>query len=597
MSGLAAAAHCEGRPLPVAAPNGTTTAESHGSHGHHDLALESMLPISCALILAFVLSSSMESFQISFFPESGVVIIIGLLLGLLFKVSLGETGFASGDLIPSLGPAAVKSAFLPIIIFESGWTLRWKDFASQVGYILIFAVLGTMISMAIVALLIVNTSHFHGISDLRTAFAYGSLIAATDPVATLVTYASLKVDPVLNVMVFGESMINDAVAIVVFEILNSVEVFGDPCDQQTTQNVPVAILTGIAKKLVASVVLGFFSAVLVTLLLRFASLKHSQLMEILYIMACAYMMYGLAETFHASGIIATLFGSMVMGIYTKPHLSNHGLLLATFFVKGMATLADTFTFLIVGIGGIAASVEPRAFHFSLWIMIFCLAGRAACIVVCGAMTNGIKICVGKSRKTEASEWLLLSWKHLLMMWHAGLRGAIALVLCWELGDWVDEIEGVGTKEMLVTSTLVVICAFLIIFGGTTQLMLSCLSIRTGEDVPDDYLSRHMPKCSKACAGSVDKKCLWPCLVGNKEASLTEVTRHAIHELLHEVGLDHRSQAVYRRTKSPRVSLDCYESDNYNSVTTSWSRWTNSQISIFREASCHGLDSSPGWASL
>ena len=37
-----------------------------------------------------------------------------------------------------------------------------------------------------------------------------------------------------------ESMINDAVAIVVFEILNSVEVFGDPCDQQTTQSVPVA---------------------------------------------------------------------------------------------------------------------------------------------------------------------------------------------------------------------------------------------------------------------------------------------------------------------------------------------------------------------
>ena len=37
--------------------------------------------------------------------------------------------------------------------------------------------------------------------------------------------------------------------------------------------------------------------------------------------------------------------------------------------------------------------------------------------------------------------------------HAGLRGAIALVLCWELGDWVDELEGAGTKETLVTSTL------------------------------------------------------------------------------------------------------------------------------------------------
>eukprot|EP00435_Cladocopium_sp_Y103_P067562 s1694_g30.t1 len=75
----------------------------------------------------------------------------------------------------------------------------------------------------------------------------------------------------------------------------------------------------------------------------------------------------------------------------------------------------------------------------------------------------------------------------------------------------------------------------------------------------------MPACSKACAGGVDKKCLWPCLVGNKDASLGEVTRHAIHELLHEVGLDHRSQAVYRRTPSLRVSLDCYESAVVSSV--------------------------------
>jgi len=506
----------------------------------------------------------MEAFHITFFPESGVVILIGLGLGFLFKVSLGEAGFGSGDLIPSIGPAAVKSAFLPIIIFESGWTLRWKDFASQVGYILIFAVLGTMISMTVVGLLIVATSEYHGIGDLRTAFAYGSLIAATDPVATLATYASLKVDPVLNVMVFGESMINDAVAIVVFEIMNSAEVFGDPCDHQTAQNVPLAIVLGICQKLIASVVLGCVSAVVLILLLRFASLKHSQLMEILYIMACAYLIYGLAETSHASGIIATLFGSMMMGIYAKPHLSSEGLLLATFFVKGMATLADTFTFLIVGIGAVAVSTEPRAFHFSLWVMLFCLAGRAACIMVCGLIANGSKVCIGKSRKTEVSEWLLLSWRHLFMMWHAGLRGAIALVLCWELGDWVDELEGTGTKETLVTSTLVVICVFLLTFGGTTQLMLHCLGIRTGEDAPEDYLSGHMLSCSKTCATVLDKNCLWPCLVGDpstKDESLAELTRHALHDLLHDAGLNHRSQAVYRRTPSLRTTFNCHESDN------------------------------------
>eukprot|EP00434_Breviolum_minutum_P019046 symbB.v1.2.016791.t1/scaffold1270.1/size227213/3 len=365
-------------------------------------------------------------------------------------------------------------------------------------------------------------------------------------------------------MVFGESMINDAVAIVVFEIMNSAEVFGDPCDHQTAQNVPLAIVLGICQKLIASVVLGCVSAVVLILLLRFASLKHSQLMEILYIMACAYLIYGLAETSHASGIIATLFGSMMMGIYAKPHLSSEGLLLATFFVKGMATLADTFTFLIVGIGAVAVSTEPRAFHFSLWVMLFCLAGRAACIMVCGLIANGSKVCIGKSRKTEVSEWLLLSWRHLFMMWHAGLRGAIALVLCWELGDWVDELEGAGTKETLVTSTLVVICVFLLTFGGTTQLMLHCLGIRTGEDAPEDYLSGHMLSCSKTCATILDKNCLWPCLVGDpstKDESLAELTRHALHDLLHDAGMNHRSQAVYRRTPSLRTTFNCHESDN------------------------------------
>ncbi|CAK9053868.1 unnamed protein product [Durusdinium trenchii] len=558
----AAAAYCEGVSHEV---NGTLVKDhGHGGHGEHDVALESMLPISCALILAFVLSSSMESFHITFFPESGVVILIGLGLGFIFKALLGEVGFGSGELIPSIGPAAVKSAFLPIIIFESGWSLRWKDFASQVGYILIFAVIGTMISMTVVGLLIVATSEYHGVAELRTAFAYGSLIAATDPVATLATYASLKVDPVLNVMVFGESMINDAVAIVVFEIMNSDEVFGDPCDHQTVQSVPLAILAGIGQKLVVSVLSGAAAAIALTLLLRFASLKHAQLMEILYIMASAYLMYGLAETLHASGIIATLLGSMLMGIYSKPHLSSEGLMLATFFVKGMATLADTFTFMIVGIGAVAVSTEPRAFHFSLWVMLFCLVGRAACILFCGGLANLLKVAIGRmKRQTDESEWLLLSGRHLFMMWHAGLRGAIALVLCWELGPWVDETEGQGTKETLVTSTLVVICVFLLIFGGTTQCLLSSLSIRMGDEFPEDYLSGHMMNCIRNCGGTVDRKILWPCLVGgpeHKDESLPEITRHAIHELLHETGLSHRSQAFYRRSSSLASELGCYETE-------------------------------------
>ena len=45
------------------------------------------------------------------------------------------------------------------------------------------------------------------------SFAFGSLISAVDPVATLAIFHSLDVDEVLYMLVFGESILNDAVAI------------------------------------------------------------------------------------------------------------------------------------------------------------------------------------------------------------------------------------------------------------------------------------------------------------------------------------------------------------------------------------------------
>lgn len=49
---------------------------------------------------------------------------------------------------------------------------------------------------------------------LFTSFAFGSLISAVDPVATIAIFNALNVDPVLNMLVFGESILNDAVSIV-----------------------------------------------------------------------------------------------------------------------------------------------------------------------------------------------------------------------------------------------------------------------------------------------------------------------------------------------------------------------------------------------
>jgi solute carrier family 9 (sodium/hydrogen exchanger), member 8 len=48
----------------------------------------------------------------------------------------------------------------------------------------------------------------------KESFTFGSLISAVDPVATLAIFNAMNIDPILYMLVFGESILNDAVAIV-----------------------------------------------------------------------------------------------------------------------------------------------------------------------------------------------------------------------------------------------------------------------------------------------------------------------------------------------------------------------------------------------
>lgn len=86
----------------------------------------------------------------------------------------------------------------------------------NIGSILVFAIAGTTIS----ALVIGAGIYVLGIAEVAyrlsfvESFAFGSLISAVDPVATVAIFHALDVDPVLNMLVFGESILNDAIAIV-----------------------------------------------------------------------------------------------------------------------------------------------------------------------------------------------------------------------------------------------------------------------------------------------------------------------------------------------------------------------------------------------
>ena len=108
---------------------------------------------------------------------------------------------------------------MPPIILNSGYELHQANFFRNLGSILTFAIPGTFISALVVGIIYIWTAL--GLDNVSLEFvdalAVGATLSATDPVTILSIFNAYKVDPKLYTIIFGESLLNDAISIVMFE--------------------------------------------------------------------------------------------------------------------------------------------------------------------------------------------------------------------------------------------------------------------------------------------------------------------------------------------------------------------------------------------
>jgi len=355
------------------------------------IATHIIVPAWATMMLALLGAALLERCHVHWLPESAVTIICGAAAGAVLQGHLGREQVSES--LSKFNMISLNLFFLPIIIFESGWSVRMKDFGSQIQYILVFAIIGTAICVFIVGMAIYLTRDLHPIHDLRTAFAFASLISSTDPVATLATYSSLKVEPLLNILVFGESLINDAVAIVLFEIMNTPEALSNCGGSMPGVRV---ILTGIAQKFCFSTAFGITIAAVAIIGVRVSRMQHSPHMLSLYMVGAAYIIYAKGEAWGMSGIIATLFAAILMNLYLKPNLPLNDELLASYFIKQLASIGDMGIFIMVGVD--ATLTTFKSWQFSLWVMLFCLAARGLVTGALAAAVNSCKRCSARANE-------------------------------------------------------------------------------------------------------------------------------------------------------------------------------------------------------
>jgi len=135
--------------------SGHEEASGHeGANGHggvldsvHSLAFNVVMPMSLALILCALLAHwlSVLSPITNLVPDSAWTVLFSCLLGLGLRPMLA-TGVLTSDRMIMLMAQFLNLFLLPVIIFESGWSLKHLNFFSQLEFISVFAVLGTLIS-------------------------------------------------------------------------------------------------------------------------------------------------------------------------------------------------------------------------------------------------------------------------------------------------------------------------------------------------------------------------------------------------------------------------------------------------------------------
>lgn len=557
------------------------------------------LLIICVLIIHLLIRK-----RFNYLPESVAIIYIGGVFGLGIKIynqwsSKSQDGIPATPIVQTSSPLLNSNLFfmlfLPPIIFEQGYHLHKGNFFRNLGTISTFAIFGTTINALVTGaglylLGLINLSHK---LPWRECFIIGSLNSAIDPVAILSIFQVLNVDQLLYMLVFGESILNDAVAIVLTNVIveskrqidnfnttkvtaysmigllatsnlttiptlttsarhrnynglihgdasplfqrpvdrfsallpDETESRGDSLtniDENADVNEPDPIndydeeksisktkrrrktklndrfdtrdliqlkkraiqinstTTSWSSQIVSSIkslmqistrfsmmfyssgFLGLIFGLTSALLTKYLAFDKSSLsLEISLLLLTAYASYMFAELCHLSGIMSILVCGLTMSHYTHENLSTVGRQSITVLFRTIAFLAETCVFVYLGLG---IFEYQHAFHPKLifWTIVLTLVGRAAHVFPLSFVMNCFR-----SKNHQ------ITFSMQLIMWFAGLRGAISYALSVHVGQYYNESEE-ELKRTLVTTTLITVLFTILVLGGLTMPVVKFL---------------------------------------------------------------------------------------------------------------------------
>lgn len=413
---------------------------------HEDSILTSILIVAFLIFVASIIAIFVKKVR---FPYTIGLLLAGVLIGYLSS----RVGWMSPMRDLQLTPDIILFLILPTLLFEASINIDSKILFRNLAPILLMATIGLLISMTIVGLGISAATPL----SLGAALLFGALISATDPVAVIALFKELGVPKRLSTLVDGESLFNDATAIVVFHILLGIVGAG------TAFSSSIAI-DGLGQFLVV-----FFGGLLVGLVIGGAMLwiialeQKDHMVQAALTSVLAYLAFIVAEHFfHVSGVMAVVAAG-VFGAWAGARVFDESMrAYVTEFWEYLAFVANSLIFLLMGMTEYHLFEDLDRYREAAGYILlgFVLTIVARLVVVYGLVPISNRLAPGA--RIEREDKAVIFW--------GGLRGAIPLALALGLpADFEHRI-------LIIDLTLGVVLMSLLIQGTTVSTLLRKLKI-------------------------------------------------------------------------------------------------------------------------
>ena len=383
------------------------------------------------------------------FPFTVLLAAAGVVLGVIVLVipDKSNAGIA-GDFLHAIENLDITSEavfflFLPALIFESSMSINVRHLLKDIKPILMLAVIGLLISTFAVGFAMQWISGIGFVACLLL----GAIVSATDPVAVVAIFKDLGAPKRLTILVEGESLFNDATAIVLFIILAAVMVgTAEASAGSAAVEFIKVFFGGIAVGLVASRSMAWL----------IGTMRNMPLVEVTLTVVLAYLSFLIAEHYlHVSGVMAVVTAGLVMGSYGRTKVSP-----ATWHAlhetwEQLGFWANSLIFFLVGIL-VPNVLKDFTGEQAVWLVVLvAVAFAARFAVLFGILPLMIRA------KLSAN----VSGAFRAIMFWGGLRGAVSLALALV----IFETDGVDQEVKNFIVVLVTCFVLITLFINATTI--------------------------------------------------------------------------------------------------------------------------------